>query len=483
MSTIRTIAKNNVWLMLAQIVTTVLGLLYLAYLTRHLEPEGWGIISFALSLAAILSVFLDLGLNAMITREIARDRSVTGKYAGNVLVLKLLLSISLFAIVAIALRFVGYSGEVATVIELILLSYIFTAISQIFYNVLQANEIMEYQAIGSIISSILMLVGILFAIYKDYDLMGFAAIYAGTNFVVLIYSIIVCVMKVGLPHLEADLPFWKLILLEGFPYGLSAFLGTVYYYIDSVMLYPMQGEAAVGWYNTAYRLFMFVLFVPQNLSTTLFPVMSRLSTSSKNTVKLAFEKFFKYMAMLGIPLGVGTTLLAEKIIYTFFGSEYSNSIIALQILIWSAVFLFLGSAFGCLFGSINMQRTLLKISFICAVFNVLSNLIMIPAFSYIGASITTVLTELLSLLFYYYVISRTEYRLSRRMTIDIVRMIVASSIMGCIIIFMYSLNLFVLIVLSVIVYFIAVLLLQGIGDDDIEMLRQVITSRKTDSIE
>jgi O-antigen/teichoic acid export membrane protein len=240
------------------------------------------------------------------------------------------------------------------------------------------------------------------------------------------------------------------------------------------MLYPMQGEAAVGWYNTAYRLFIYVLFIPQILSTTLFPVMARLSASSKSSVKLAYEKFFKYMAMLGIPLGVGTTLLAGKIIYTLFGSGYGNSIIALQILIWSAVFIFLSNPFGCLFNSLNMQRIGMKIAFVCSVFNVIANLIMIPSLSYIGASITTVLTELLSFLLYYHISSRTEYGLSRQMAIDILKIIVASSIMGCIVIFLYNLNIFVLIVLSILAYFVALLILQGIDSDDITMLREVI---------
>jgi O-antigen/teichoic acid export membrane protein len=474
MSTIKRIAKNTVWLMVAQLVTTVLGLIYLAYMMRHLGPEGWGVISYALSLTAILSVLLDLGLNTLITREIARDGSVTEKYTGNLLVLKLLLAVSLFAVVAIAVNLIGYSGEVATVIELILLSIIFTSISQFFYNILQANEIMEYQAIGSIMTSLLMLAGALFAIYKNYNVVGFAAIYAATNLVVLIYSIAVCVKEVGLPHLEVDLRFWRLTLRESIPYGLGGFFGTIYYYIDSVMLYPMQGEAAVGWYNTAYRLFMYVLFIPQILSTTLFPVMARLSASSKSSVKLAYEKFFKYMAMLGIPLGVGTTILAEKIIYVLFGSGYNNSVIALQILIWSAVFIFFSIPFGCLFNSLSMQRIGMKIAFVCSIFNVVSNLIMIPSFSYIGASITTVLTELLSFLLYFYAGSHTEYGLSRRMAIDIIKIMISSSIMGGIAIFMYHLNVIILIVLSVTVYFIALLLLQGIDDDDIAMLRQVI---------
>jgi len=129
-----------------------------------------------------------------------------------------------------------------------------------------------------------------------------------------------------------------------------------------------------------------------------------------------------------------------------------------------------------------MQRIGMKIAFICAVFNVLSNLILIPSFSYIGASIITVLTEFLSFLLYFYASSRTEYGLSWQMAKDILKIIVASVIMGCMIIYIYYLNVLILVVLSIIVYFIALLLLKGISDDDISILRQVISLKNADSL-
>ena len=118
-----------------------------------------------------------------------------------------------------------------------------------------------------------------------------------------------------------------------------------------------------------------------------------------------------------------------------------------------------------------MLRIGMKIAFVCAVFNVLTNLIMIPLFSYIGSSITTVLTELLSFLLFFYASSRTEYRLSWSMAKDVFKMIVASAIMGAVVIFSYNLNIFILVALSVIVYFVALLLLHGINDDDISIFK------------
>jgi O-antigen/teichoic acid export membrane protein len=318
---------------------------------RHLGPEGWGVISYALSLTAILSVLLDLGLNTLITREIARDRSVTGKYAGNILVLKLLLAVSLFVVVAITVNFIGYSVDVTTVIELILLSIIFTSISQFFYNILQANGIMEYQAIGSIMTSLLMLAAPCLPSRKL--IMSWGLLLSTRNEPdMLIYSTAVCVMKVGLPRLEVDLHFWRLTLWESVPYGLGGFFGTIYYYIDSVMLYPMQGEAAVGWYNTAYRLFMYVLFIPQILSTTLFPVMARLSASSKSSVKFAYEKFFNIWRCSGYLLALARLYGGKKKLSTYsLDPDMRTLLLRSRFGYGPPYFIFFSIPFGCLFNS------------------------------------------------------------------------------------------------------------------------------------
>lgn len=108
----------------------------------------------------------------------------------------------------------------------------------------------------------------------------------------------------------------------------------------------MKINEVVGWYNAAYRLIMILLFIPSIINITIFPVMSRFYVSSKDSLRFAYETYFRYMVMIGIPIGFGTTLLADRIILLIFGAEYENSIIALQILVWSSVFIFLSSAFA-----------------------------------------------------------------------------------------------------------------------------------------
>lgn len=445
------------------------------YTARYLGAEGFGILSFALAFAGIFGVFTDIGLRNLTVREVAREKSLAGKYLGNIVVMKIFLSIITIGLIVITINLLGYPLQTIKIVYLISLSVVFGAFSGMFYSIFQAYEKMEYQSLGQILSSVLMLAAALFAISEKFDVIGFASIYFAVSAIILGYSFVVCAWKFVLPKMEIDWDFWKATMKEALPFGLTGIFVTIYYWIDSVMLSMMQGNEAVGWYNAAYRLIMVLLFIPSILNMVIFPAMSRFFITSKDSLMFASVKYFKYMAIVGIPLGVGTTLLADKIILMIFGTGYTNSIIALQILVWSSVFIFLSGAFARLLEASNNQMIITKITAICMLENAVLNIIVIPKYSYMGASITTVITEFTALILVIIVISKMGYSLSNYKLLDIYKGIVASFIMGLFIVAFNNLNLLILISLSSILYFFIVYLLRVFGKDDLRLFRNIIS--------
>ena len=181
------------------------------------------------------------------------------------------------------------------------------------------------------------------------------------------------------------------------------------------------------------------------------------------------------MLVLSIPIGIGTTLLADKIILFVFGDEFTNSIIALQILIWTIVLTFVGAAFVKLLESTNRQRVITKISLICVVVNILLNLLLIPKFSYVGSSIATVFTELVlvgSIIF-------LTYRLGYGIPIPVIRdyllrILSAAIIMSAFILYFRNIYLVILILAAGVVYFAVLFLVHGVDSEDLMLFRQAI---------
>ena len=86
-----------------QITTMCLGLLFSIYLAKYLGVSDFGKYSFALSFTALLSMIVDVGFNQLTVREISRDKTKLGKFVGNILPLKIFLSVIYFMVIYLSL--------------------------------------------------------------------------------------------------------------------------------------------------------------------------------------------------------------------------------------------------------------------------------------------------------------------------------------------------------------------------------------------
>lgn len=474
MSTVHRLVKNTSVIFISQILSYVLGFFITMYTARYLGAEGYGILSLALSITGIFGILADLGLNTLMVREVARNKELADTYISNTFLMKMVLSILTFGLMFSVVNIIGYSSTVSTVIYLITFSVIVNAFTGVLNAVFQANEKMEYVSVSTILSSAAMLVGTAVGIYYHYDVIYFAMLYIISYGLVFIYISIMYLWKFSLPKIHIDMSFWKPTIKEAWPFGITSLSGTLYTYIDSIMLSIIQGNTVVGWYSAAYRLMLITLFIPNTVNTAIFPVMSRFYTSSRDSLNLMYERYFKYMLIIGIPMGFGTTILADKIIMLIFGSGYSQSVLALQILIWTMVFTFAGASFVQLLQSVNRQIVITKISIICVLINILLNLVLIPRYSYIGASFATLLTEVVLVA---YIIS-TSYKLGygipkKTVLKDFFKVLGATLIMSMFLIFFKDLNLFILIILAMIVYFISLYLLKGVDNVDMALIKEL----------
>ncbi|MFY9638064.1 MAG: flippase [Methanobacterium sp.] len=468
--------KNIGSLFTSQVFGYIITLIFTIYLVRYLGVANYGILTFALALTSMLGIFADFGLNTLMTREVVRNKSLTNKYLNNIFSIKLLQVTILMIFVLVIVKVLDYPIETVYVLYFMMILLIFNTFSNFFASLFQAYEKLEYQSIASVLNSILMLIGILILINYNYGLVTFTILYALVGGLILIYYLFIStkIFKFSRPKIEVDWDFWKPTIKTAAQFGLIGVFVTIYIWIDSVMLSFMQGNEAVGLYNAAYRIVLFLLFIPAVINSAIFPVMSRLYVSSSNSLEQIVEKYFKFMILIGIPIGVLITILSTQIIILIFGNAFLASAPALQILIWATVLTFGNAAFVQLFQSTNKQILLTKITFIGMVVNITLNFILIPKFSYIAASFNTLLTELIILSLVMIMAYRLGYiNKGTRLIKDSIKIIISSLLMGLFIWEFKDLNLLILILISGFLYLTILLVLRGIDSDDIKIIRNI----------
>ena len=129
--------------------------------------------------------------------------------------------------------------------------------------------------------------------------------------------------------------------------------------------------------------------------SVIFPLMSKLYSEDTNLLKISFEQSFKYSLLILLPLSIGIYLYSPYLINLIYSSEYALAAVPMQILIWTVVFMFINGVGTSLLNSIGKEVSVTKSYVIAAVFNIILNCILIPRYTYIGASISTVLSEIL----------------------------------------------------------------------------------------
>jgi O-antigen/teichoic acid export membrane protein len=481
MSTVQRIARNTTVLLVAQVASYLLSFFYMMYAARYLGPSNFGILSFAIAFTGIFAIVGDFGLQSLMVREIARDRTIAPKYLANVSLMKVVLVAVAYGLIALTINLMGYPDETIKVVYLLALVVIFGVFTQMFYSIFQAFERMEFQAIGQMLNAALLLGGGIFAINHGFTVVGFAYLYVIINAVALAYAFAVMKLRFSSSAsapaarvVEFDRSFWKPTIKEALPFGLVTLFVAVFYGADTIILSAAKGEAVVGWYSAAYRIVLVLLFVPAALAPAMFPVMSRFYTTSRDSLRHGVEKLFKYMTMLGIPLGVGTTLLAQRIIWVVFGPEYTPAVIALQILIWYLVLIYIGGPMGTLLQATNNQRVFAKIVGISVLINVVANLILIPRYSYVAAGTIAVLTTLISLIMQYVACWKTGWSvIDRKFVISFGKTVLASMVMGLFIYYLGNMTLLLLIPLAILLYFATLFALRFFNKEDMLIIRQI----------
>ena len=472
MNTIQRIAKNTAALFAAQFVTAILSLVLTIFIARSLGDVIFGKYSFALAFTAIFAVFSDLGYNTLLIREVARDKSQASKYLNNVLCMRALLFLVIFALIVITINLVGYPADTKNVVYLFGIYTLMVSFSAVFKVTFRAFEKMEYEA-GIIIFTNIIRVSLgLLVLFWGYGLIELALVFLISGVFDFLFSFLACERKFVKPKIELDFEFWKSTIKIALPLSMLSIFALIYIRIDILMLSMMKGDAVVGWYNAAYGLVLAFTPIPQLFMNALFPLMSSYSVSSKELLKVTYEKSFKYLLILGLPLTVGITLLADRIILFFYGQQFYPSIIALQILAWDILLIFSYMCFAFILVSIDKQNQMAVIAGCAALLNVILNLILIPHFSYVGAAVATLITETILISLYFILISKSFYKLS--ISNIFIRPSIASLIMGFFIYYLLNVNLILLIILAVLVYFISLYLIKGFYKDDLELLKKVI---------
>jgi O-antigen/teichoic acid export membrane protein len=387
------ILPNTVYRATADIGSKLVSVGFFIVMARMLGDSAFGVFTFGLSFAALVTVLAGFGQDAILTREVARDRRRVDTYFANTLALKLVASLPVLGLAVAAFLIIDMSSRTRTVAILLSVAVLTELLTSTTFAVFQAYERLGFLPIVIIAQRLFTAGAGIAAMVAGAGIVTVAAIYLVGSLLAFVLSLALLFQRVVRPRLRIDTSTWWPLMRVALPVGVALVFQVTLFRVDAAILQIFEPESIVGQYGAAYRLFESPLFISWAVGAAVYPVLSRLTNSLE--LRTVFERSLKLAVGTALPFTVGAALLGTQVVDLLYGKEFHASGRVLALLAPTIVLYSYNHVSGVLLLARNRQRALGVLYGVLAVENLVANFATIPSYGMTAAAVNTTVTEVL----------------------------------------------------------------------------------------
>ncbi len=393
----RSLRSNTAWMTGAYGVSYITQGVYFLVLARSLHAGGLGEFAAALAVVNILVPFSDWGGGMLLVRNTSRDPDAFGWSLGDALLTALCIGTAAVLLIAfVAGHLLTRTSGLQAIVPLAVAELIFGKFSEISAQAFQARENLAWSAVIASTRALTRVVA-LFALlrYVTHPTAGawaigyiVAAIVAGAGALLLVR------LRLGAPTWRSGAV--RRVLGSGGNYALGQSSKTVYDDVDKAMVTRFASNTAGGAYTAADRL----------LSMAFAPVLAFLYASNTRMFRdgghgaARLDRFVRRgrvrVAVYGVGIGCVAAVCAP-LVPRVLGASYAATVPCIRIMACLPLLQGMHALYGDAIMGLGRQGLRSVIQLSVAVGNVLVNLVVIPRWSYTGAAVVTIVTELVLL--------------------------------------------------------------------------------------
>lgn len=381
----RTVFANFGYLSLLQVAGYVFPLISMPYLARVIGAEGFGKIAFASAIVVWIQTISDWGFNLTATRDVAQnrdDKELVSRIFSNVLWARSVLTLLSGIILLVVVLLVPYLRENADIIFVtFLLVPGYILFPEWFF---QAIEKMKYTTLFNLLLKLTFTVAVFVFIHKREDyliqplLTTIGYLLCGIGALYLIFK------KWGYTLYKPQGTEILKTIRNSTDVFINNLMPNLYNSFSVMLLGFFGGSTANGIYDGGNRFPVIFYQFQSVLSRAFYPFLSRRPDKHSFYAKLNIVS-----ALVG---AVFLILLSPLVIKIMLGDEFEKSIVVMQILSFSVVFLAMGYTYGTNFLIINhKEKPLRNLTFISSIIGMCVSVPLVYYFSYIGAAVTVLL--------------------------------------------------------------------------------------------
>jgi O-antigen/teichoic acid export membrane protein len=448
----QTIVKNTFWVATGTTLTKIIRVIVIIYAARLLGAENYGIFTYALSLVTIFTIFSDIGLTNILTRELTKRTEEKKEYLSTALVVKLFFLFVTLILISLCAPLISKFDAAKPLMIILAVTITFDSLRSFFYAITRSENRMEAEAGLGIVTEIFITTFILLTFFKSPSIEALAWAYMIGNGIGLMLTILYLRQYVKNVFYYFKKQLVRPLIRTSWPFAVMGIFGMFMTNIDSVIIAIFNNPHELGLYAAAQRPISLLYILPGFLSIALFPIINKFSGNrDPKNLSILIQKTTLMSLAIALPIVVGGIIVAGPLINITFGYQFIGAVVTFQILLVSLLAVFPGAIFADLILAEDKQRVFIRSSFLGAATNVILDLLLIPTYGIAGSAIATVAAQLVVNSIFFREIKKTvDFKIAR----DLKKMVLATIIMSILVYILKTLAvpLLLILVTSIAIY-------------------------------
>jgi len=392
----QTVVKNTFWLFVGDFGSRLLKMVLFIYAARELGVLEWGVFAYITAIIGIVITFSDIGINAVLTREISKNPKNSHNYISTSFVLKLILS-TLGVVAILTLQFfLPETNKINYLLPLAAAMFFLDSMREFGFALNRAFQKMELEALVKIITNVALVVIGYFLITRSAtaNSLAWAYIIGGIIGIVIMFVSIRSHLSVIFYRFRKYL-LWP-IFKEAWPIAVISVFGVLLASIDTLILGWFRTIEDVGLYAAAQKPIQLLSLIPVLFSTALLPIFSNLSINNNEKMKSTLERTVLLVLLVSVPIALCSLFLGRDIIVLLFGTNYIGAVLIFKILVVTVIVSAPGVIISNALFANNKQKEVLYAITAGALSNILLSIGLIYFYGIIGAAIATTISQIVS---------------------------------------------------------------------------------------
>lgn len=324
--------RNTFKLGLSLIATWGIGLGIRLLLPRFLGETAFGQLRPAEEFTAMLFFAVQLGVDTYIRKELPVRPDHAREFFGTIFLLRALVSIVLFAIVAVVLELTHRSPEVRALYWLFAVGNLFHQTKEMLGAMLHARQTVDGLSLSNVVGKFLWGGGVVAALLWDRWLPGIALAFAVGKGVECIWLWLLVQKHFQLTLFTATWAAAKVVVVSSLPFYLNTVSHTVYNKLDTWLVSILITDAEAGWYGAASQLAGIAMLVAPIIGWVAMPLLSRALARGREEYERLRCRILELVLIVAIPTSLAIGLGADVWLRIISGPRFDEAALALRIL-------------------------------------------------------------------------------------------------------------------------------------------------------